>query len=522
MHAIPSKARRLHLHHRAILLYLLIFFLDGYFRLSATTFTKLILYFYGFHISQMSPMGMVRVRHFEFLCRSQGLEASVEKFMAFYQLIRNMGFYSFGLRAAMKILINSPKSFHNWKMKFFFIREEVIPITIIFWESNKIEKEELPIPKTADWYMRLLATPNRIFGEQVLIATGMSDKWSERSEEVSVLMFNGEVAQLYQVAFPTFGGAIGVSPLEAGEVYWYEQIKANFLYPPGGAFSNPPTATKGAHLPKPRPLQGVTSAGKEILYLSSEKSVGSSHEELSSWSNIFAGVLCDLGIDSEENPKKALTKKKRTTRKKVIVETGMTSKKAGGSRAIPEKGTLRFRQSNLEDYVVASDSLEGLSRIGEKKKTSTTASKSSGSAGSRASESGATPSSLHEEEVEEEGVKLVTRKRSREETAAGATPLVQQAAATQPIGKQGRLRSLYKFSPEALKKATEKAKGSELKKDKEPELKMTKFVIIHSKKTEKEAEKRVEEPVGNVIPKREVLQETETAATTTQDKAQGL
>ncbi|MFS7987444.1 hypothetical protein Hanom_Chr11g01022761 [Helianthus anomalus] len=266
---------------------------------------------------------------------------------------------------------------------------------------------------------------------------------------------------------------MGVRPLEAGEVYWYEQIKANFLYPPGGAFSNPLIATKGAHLPKPRPLRGVTSAGKEILYLSSEESVGSSHEELSSWSNIFAGVLCDLGKDSEEKPKKAPTKKKRTTRKKLIVETGVTSKKAGGSRTIPEKG--------------------------EKKKRCATASKSSGSAGSRAPESGANPSSLHVEEEEKEGVKLVTRKRSREDTTAGMTPLTQQAAATQPIGRQGRLRSLYKFSPgwclsfeffvfylgkishifpsaEELKKATEKAKGSELKKAKVPELKMTKFV----------------------------------------------
>ncbi|MFS7997786.1 hypothetical protein Hanom_Chr12g01146021 [Helianthus anomalus] len=71
-----------------------------------------ILHFYGFHISQMSPMGMVRVRHFEFLCRSQGLEPTVEKFIAFYQLIRIIGFYSFGDRgAAKKILISPPKSF---------------------------------------------------------------------------------------------------------------------------------------------------------------------------------------------------------------------------------------------------------------------------------------------------------------------------------------------------------------------------------------------------------------------------
>ncbi|KAJ0539047.1 hypothetical protein HanHA300_Chr08g0281851 [Helianthus annuus] len=242
---------------------------------------------------------------------------------------------------------------------------------------------------------------------------------------------------------------MGVRPLGDGEVFWYEQIKNNFLYPPAGIFACPPTATEGAQLPKPRPLRGVTSAGKEILYLSSEESVGSSNEELSSWSNIFAGVLLNLRIDPEEKPKKAPTKKKTTTRKKVAVDTGATSKKTGGSRTtveIPEKGTLRFRQSNLEDYIVATYSLEGLSLIGEKKKSGATTSKSSGSAGSRAPESGATSSSLHEEkeeeEVKEEGVRLVARKRSREETTVGDPPPAQKAAATQPIGKQGRLRSL--------------------------------------------------------------------------------
>ncbi|MFS7935464.1 hypothetical protein Hanom_Chr05g00403761 [Helianthus anomalus] len=122
------------------------FFLQGNFRLRATEFMASILHFYGFHIYQMIPAGMVRVRHFEFLCRSQGMEPTVEKFWAFYELIRNTGFYSFGNRgAAKKILIGPPKSFHDWKMKFFFIREEVMPIAMIFRESDQIEKEELPI-----------------------------------------------------------------------------------------------------------------------------------------------------------------------------------------------------------------------------------------------------------------------------------------------------------------------------------------------------------------------------------------
>ncbi|KAJ0795451.1 hypothetical protein HanPI659440_Chr04g0150661 [Helianthus annuus] len=322
-------------------------------------------------------------------------------------------------------------------MKFFFIREEVVLIAMIFREPDVIEKEELAIPKGADWYLKLTATPNRIFGENVLVAAQMSDKWPETSNEVPILKFQDREAHLYQAAFPTFGGSMGVRPLVSGEPYWYERIKGYFLYPPAGAFANPPTATEGAHLPNPRPLRTVTSAGREILYLSSEESVGSSNEELSSWSNIFAGVLRDLGIDPEE--KKKTTKKK----KKVIpIDAEATSKKGESSRAAAgasDKGTLRFRQSNLEDYVIASDSLEGLSRIGERK-ASAGGSKSSGSAGSRIPEAGATPSSIaldekeEEEEHEEPATQLVSRKRSREEAAA-RVKAAQKAGGAPVIGK---------------------------------------------------------------------------------------
>ncbi|MFS7975859.1 hypothetical protein Hanom_Chr10g00885611 [Helianthus anomalus] len=90
------------------------FFLKGNFRLPVTEFMAHILHYYGFHIFQMSPPSMVRVRHFEFLCRSHEIEHTVEKFRAFHQLIRNMGFYSFGNRGlAKKILLNPPKSFHD-------------------------------------------------------------------------------------------------------------------------------------------------------------------------------------------------------------------------------------------------------------------------------------------------------------------------------------------------------------------------------------------------------------------------
>ncbi|KAM0034226.1 hypothetical protein Hdeb2414_s0016g00495111 [Helianthus debilis subsp. tardiflorus] len=230
---------------------------------------------------------------------------------------------------------------------------------MIFHAPGTIKKKELAIPKGANWYLKLTVMPNRIFGENVLVVAQMSDQWPGDSNEVLVLKFQDREAHLYQAAFPTFGGSMGVRPLESGEQYWYERIKGHFLYPPAGAFANPPTATEG--------------------------------------------VLRDLGIDPEENKKKPSKKKKK---KKVIsIDPEPTSKKGGSSRATTgasEKGTLRFRQSNLEDYVIASDSLEGLSRISEKK-SSATGSRSSGSAGSRNPDAGATPSSIALDEEEEEG-----------------------------------------------------------------------------------------------------------------------
>ncbi|MFS7944521.1 hypothetical protein Hanom_Chr06g00513131 [Helianthus anomalus] len=415
-----------------------------------------------------------------------------------------MGFYSFALRNVKKILLDPPKSFHDWKMKFFFIRQEVMPIAMIFRKSDKIVKEDLPLPKKEMWYVRLTATPNRIFGEQVLVAAGMGDRWPARSTEVPVLLLNGEVKQLYQAVFTTFGGAMGVGPLESGEVYWYEQIKDNFMYPPAGVFANPPAATEGAHLPNPRPLRAVTSAGKEILYLSSEESIGSLDGELSSWSNIFASVLRNLGIDPDEKKKKAAGKQKKV----ITIDAEATNKKGGSSRAsaaTSDKGTLRFRQSNLEDYVVASDSLEGLSRIGEKK-ASAAGSKSSESAGPRIPKVGVTPSSIaldeeEEEEHEEVVEKLVSRKRSREETAAKSKPV-------QKI---------------ATKKTLEKVKGVELKDPKEPAPKKTKFIIKPPRTVEPEVEKVVEKEKEKEREEKEKEKEkqTETAIATEHDTAEG-
>ncbi|MFS8006296.1 hypothetical protein Hanom_Chr14g01247551 [Helianthus anomalus] len=286
-----------------------------------------ILHYYAFHISQLSPMGMVRIHHFEFVCRSQGLEPTVDKF------------------------------------------------------------------RTA-WYEKFLALPNRVFGEQVLVTAGVSDKWPEQSREVPVLLFNGEEVALYQAAFQTVVGTMGVRPLHDDEELWYEQIKPDFLFATLEMFSNPPMGIEG--------------------------------------------VLHDLGIDSEQKiPKKYAVKKKKIT-------------VAGG----------------------------------------VTIARSSGSTGSRGPDSGATPSSAHEEEETEAEVKAekLIRKRPRVETTA-TTPPIEKVATSKPIGKKGSLRSLYRFSPEAaVKKPKIEAK--------KPEAKKPRFTIIPPKTSTVEGETvEVERPI---------------------------
>ncbi|KAJ0434601.1 hypothetical protein HanRHA438_Chr17g0823801 [Helianthus annuus] len=56
------------------------FFGEGNFRLLVTNFFGEILSFCHFHVSQLSPMGMVRIRHFEFVCQSQGKNPLLRSF----------------------------------------------------------------------------------------------------------------------------------------------------------------------------------------------------------------------------------------------------------------------------------------------------------------------------------------------------------------------------------------------------------------------------------------------------------
>ncbi|KAJ0948340.1 hypothetical protein HanRHA438_Chr01g0026101 [Helianthus annuus] len=159
---------------------------------------------------------------------SQGQVPTIDRFRVFYQLQSNLGLFSFAsCGVAKKILISAPKSFHGRKDKFFYIHEEVIPIAMTFRTPEVIEKKILSVPKSAEWYRDLLALPNQYFGENTLVATGMSDRWPQDSVEVPIFLQDGVEKDLYHRAFPACSGIMGARQLREGEQMWYDQIRGN-------------------------------------------------------------------------------------------------------------------------------------------------------------------------------------------------------------------------------------------------------------------------------------------------------
>ncbi|KAF5795908.1 hypothetical protein HanXRQr2_Chr08g0345191 [Helianthus annuus] len=106
------------------------FFREGNFRLPMTKFTAAVLKNYGLHISQINALGLPRVTHFEFICRAGRIEPTFEMFNVFYTVTYTGGFYSFNSRTGNVVPCssNTPKSLHDWKQKFFYIRRGVIPM----------------------------------------------------------------------------------------------------------------------------------------------------------------------------------------------------------------------------------------------------------------------------------------------------------------------------------------------------------------------------------------------------------
>ncbi|KAJ0518627.1 hypothetical protein HanLR1_Chr11g0417371 [Helianthus annuus] len=186
------------------------------------------------------------VRHFEFVCRTMHVEPTVPRFRVFHQMHCTQGFYSFVQRvSAKKILLQPPKSFHDWKKKFFFIKAGVIPVKMVLRGKDDVPIETLQTPADENWYQDLKDVPNIALPETALVGAGMSLNWKMERDDKPVYTEDGHIVSLYVVAFKREGGRMGTIKKKPEEELWYHRIVRNFVLPRDVDLSVQPTAGAG-------------------------------------------------------------------------------------------------------------------------------------------------------------------------------------------------------------------------------------------------------------------------------------
>ncbi|KAF5798145.1 hypothetical protein HanRHA438_Chr07g0299971 [Helianthus annuus] len=212
--------------------------------------------------------------------------------------------------SAKKILLHPPNSFHDCKQKFFFIKVGVIPMRMTFRGKEDVPTETLQTPYSKNWYQDLKDVPSISLPEKALVGASMSLNWRMNREEKPVYREDGKVVSLYVVAFEREGGKMATIPKKPDEELWYHRIVRNFV----------------------------------LLW----------DDDLTTQPAAGAGELSNLGIGPK---KKKRVPAATATPKKSEVEKTQPSK---AKNVVGEKKGTRHSSDSWCDYVVVSDSLEGL------------------------------------------------------------------------------------------------------------------------------------------------------------------
>ncbi|KAD5961338.1 hypothetical protein E3N88_12811 [Mikania micrantha] len=127
------------------------FFRFSHFRLPVSKFCLQILGRYGVHISQMSPLGLIRLYHYEFVLLSIQEDVTPLLFRVFFNLVKKDDWYSFDKRGGPSMIQKVPSSSRdkNWRNKFFYIDERVFP-GVMQWRSP-LDPIVDPIPAESEY-----------------------------------------------------------------------------------------------------------------------------------------------------------------------------------------------------------------------------------------------------------------------------------------------------------------------------------------------------------------------------------
>ncbi|KAM0020769.1 hypothetical protein Hdeb2414_s0025g00670731 [Helianthus debilis subsp. tardiflorus] len=260
------------------------FFREGNFRLPVTKFLAAVLKGYGLHISQINAIGLPRITHFEFVCRSYRVEPTFEMFNTFYSVSYSSGFYSFQARTGVAPVCSVPiKGIHDWKQKFFYIRRGVIPSEMPYRQvSQGIPKVDV-VPDFAaqEWYRKITAKATAIsqLDEMALVGAGMSMLWVPKHPlGQPVYSHKGKFGYSLLNALDAKAAGAMVEAIQAdGNPTWLDQIRGRFLHPTDESLSRYADEVLGEDV-----LDDIVDSDREEVIILSSGSSGRDVEGLTS------------------------------------------------------------------------------------------------------------------------------------------------------------------------------------------------------------------------------------------------
>ncbi|KAJ0790199.1 hypothetical protein HanPI659440_Chr05g0212741 [Helianthus annuus] len=216
------------------------FFGDCNLRLPLTVFVVEVLEWYKIHISQLSPLGMIRIRNFESTFRALGIEPSVGDFRRFYQTTVSLGFFSFRQRDGSPKLMTPPKGMTKWKMKFFYIKAAAVVANMTFRNvTETIITETIAVPsvKTVEWFPQLQTIEwVKLSNTQLWVLRMMLTRRSKKSKPV-VREKSGEDAPLWRMFASDFEGQVETIACADDEDGFNVIIRDNFRVPTEAALA---------------------------------------------------------------------------------------------------------------------------------------------------------------------------------------------------------------------------------------------------------------------------------------------